>query len=143
MHSTVSLKNREKRNLPERKRIAIDVNYRLIRNTRRTIHRALKGKSKCSSTIEILGTDVETNRKWIEYQFILEMKWTNIEIDHVKPICMFDVSKDEELKEAFSWKSTQPLLKHDYQQKGIKFIYLNSQLQFIEAYQFLNLNEEE
>ena len=39
------------------------------------------------------------------------MNWSNIEIDHVKPICMFDVSKDEELKEAFSLKNTQPLLK--------------------------------
>ena len=31
-----------------------------------------------------------------------EMNWSNIEIDHVKAICMSDVSKDEELKEAFS-----------------------------------------
>ena len=30
------------------------------------------------------------------------MNWSNIEIDHVKPNCMFDISKDEELKEAFS-----------------------------------------
>ena len=30
------------------------------------------------------------------------MNWTNIEIDHVKPICMFDLSKEEELGEAFS-----------------------------------------
>ena len=48
-----------------------------------------------------------------------EMKWTKTEIDHVKPICLFDVSKDEELKEAFSWKNTQPLLKEIHQQKGI------------------------
>ena len=46
-----------------------------------------------------------------------DMNWSNIEIDHVKPICMFDVSKDDELKKAFSWKNTQPLLKHDHQQK--------------------------
>ena len=34
------------------------------------------------------------------------MKWYNIEIDHVKPICMFNVSKDEEVKECFNWKNT-------------------------------------
>ena len=71
-----------------------------------------------------------------------EMNWQNIEIDHIKPICMFDVSKDDELKEAFSWKNTQRLLKQDHQQKGIKFNFLDYQLQFIKAYQFLKINEE-
>ena len=71
-----------------------------------------------------------------------EMKWTNIEIDHVKPICMFCVTKDEELKETFSWKNTQPLLKHDHHQKGKKFKFLDYQLQFITAYLFIKLNEE-
>ena len=42
------------------------------------------------------------------------MTWDNTEIDRVKPICMFDVTKDEELKGAFSWKNTLPLLKHDH-----------------------------
>ena len=59
--------------------------------------------------------------EWIEWQFTPEMNWTNIEIDHVKPICMFDVSDDEQLKEAFSWKNTQLLLKQDHRLKGIKF----------------------
>ena len=70
------------------------------------------------------------------------MSWVNIEMDHVKAICLFDVSKGEELEEAFNWKNTQPLLKHDHQQKGIKFNFLDYQLQFIKAYQFLNRNEE-
>ena len=61
----------------------------------------------------------------------------NTKIDHVKAICLFDLSEDEELKEAFSWKNTQPLLKHDHQKKGTKFNFLDYQLQFIKAYQFL------
>ena len=124
-------------------RLKTDVNFRLIYNTRRRIHHALNGKSKSSSTLDILGIDVETYRKWIEWQMTPEMNWSNIEIDHVKPICMFDVTKDYELKEAFCWKNTQPLLKQDHRQKGIKFNFLDYQLQFIEAYQFLKINEEE
>ena len=85
-----------------KKRIKTDVNFRLIRNTRRRILLALNGKSKSSSTLDILGIDVETYRKWIDWQFTPEMNWRNIETDHVKPICMFNVSEDEELKEAFS-----------------------------------------
>ena len=83
-------------------RIKTEVNFRLIRNTRRRIHHALNGISKSSSTKKILGIDVDSYRKWIEFQFTPEMNWSNIEIDHVKPICMFDVSKDEEVKEAIS-----------------------------------------
>ena len=55
---------------------------------------------------------------------------------------MFNVSDDEELKLAFNWKNTQPLLKRDHQLKGTKFIFLEYQLQFIKAYQFIKLNEE-
>ena len=39
------------------------------------------------------------------------MNWSNDEIGHVNPICSFDVSKDQEMREAFDWKITQPLLK--------------------------------
>ena len=70
----------------------------------------------------------------------LEMNWSNIEIDHVKAICLFDVSKAEELREAFNWKNTQPLLKEVHQRIGIKFNFLDYQLQFIKAYQFIKLN---
>ena len=63
-----------------------DVNFRLICNTRRRIHHALKGKSKSSSTRDILGIDIDLYRKWIEYQMTPEMNWSNIEIDHVKQL---------------------------------------------------------
>ena len=119
-----------------------DVNFRLICNTRRRIHHALNGKPKSISTKEILGIDIETYKKWIEWQMTPDMTWNNIQIDHVKPICLFDVTKDEELKEAFNWKNTQPLLKEVHSHKGIKFNFLDYQLQFIKAYQFIKLNEE-
>ena len=70
------------------------------------------------------------------------MTWDNIEIDHVEPICLFDVSQDEKLKEAFSWKNTRPLLKEIQKHKGTKFNLLDYQLQFIKASQFIKINEE-
>ena len=97
---------------------------------------------KQSSSRDILGIDFDSYKKWIEFQFTPEMNWENIEIDHVKPICKFDVTKDDELGEAFNWKNVQPLLKADHKQKGTKFNFLDHQLQFIKAYQFIKLNEE-
>ena len=134
--------NEEKRNKNLKKKRETDVNFRLISNTRNRIYKSLKGMTKQSSTKEILGIDIDLYRKWIELQFTPEMNWNNSEIDHVKAICLFDVSKDEELKEAFNWNNTQPLLKHDHQKKGTKFIFLVYQLQFTKAYQFIKINEE-
>ena len=135
--------NRERRNTYLKNKRQTDVKFRLISNTRSRINHALNGKSKSSSTKEILGIDIDTYRKWIEFQFTPEMNWFNIQVDHVKPICLFDVSKDEELKEAFRWENTQPLLKEVHARKGTRFNFLDYQLQFIKAYQFLRLNEEE
>ena len=98
--------------------------------------------TKQSSTKEIRSFDIVTYRKRIEWQVTPEMNWSKIEINHVRAICVFDVSKDEELKEAFSWKNTQTLSKNDHQIKGIKFNFLDYQLQFIKADQVLKLNEE-
>ena len=60
----------------------------------------------------------------------------------MKPICMFNVSDDEELKLVFNWKNTQPILKEVHSQKGVKFNFLYYQLQFNIAYHILKLNEE-
>ena len=72
-----------------------DINFCLICKTRNRIYKTLKGMTKQSSSINILGIDIDLCRKWLEFQFTPEMKWENIEIDHVKPICMFDVTKDD------------------------------------------------
>ena len=106
-------------------RYKTDNYFCLFCKTRSIIFKTLKGMTKQSSSINILGIDIDLYRKWLEFQFTPEMNWTNIELDHVKPNFMFDVSKEEELKEAFNWKNTQPLLKHDHQQKGRKFNFLD------------------
>ena len=54
---------------------------------------------------------------------------------------MFDISDNEQLKEAFNWRNIQPLLKEIHRQKGTKFNFLDYRLQFIRSYQFLKLNE--
>ena len=140
------LKNHEKiitrKKIYSNNRYKTDINFRLITKTRSRIRQALVRKTKSFSTIEILGSDIETSRRWIESQFTTEINWSNIEIDHVKPICVFDIANDEELRKCFNWKNTQPLLKEVHQQKGIKFNFLDNQIQFIEANQFLQLKED-
>ena len=61
----------------------------------------------------------------------------------MKPICLFGVAKDEELKEAFNWKNTQPLFKQDHLHRSTKLNFLDNQFQFIQAYQSIKLNDQE
>ena len=113
-----------------------NTNARLAQNTRTRIKTAIKGHSKSLHTREILGINIETYKKLIEYQMSSEMNWKNIHIDHVKPISLFDVSKEEDLLEAFYWVNTQPLLKKDNLQKSNKFIEEVYNNQFIKAREF-------
>ena len=39
------------------------------------------------------------------------MNCINFDIDHLKPIVSFDISKDKELREPFNWKNCLPMLK--------------------------------
>ena len=74
-------------------RYETDINFRLISTTRSRIRQVLNGKSKSISTKEILGVEIDTCSKWIENQFTREMNWSNTEVDHVKPVCLYDVLK--------------------------------------------------
>ena len=59
------------------------------------------------------------------------MNWSNLEIDHVKSISLFDVSKNKALRETFNMKNTQPKIKQFNHQRGIKYKFLDYRLQFI------------
>ena len=94
-----------------------DISFRLNCITRSRIRQALYRKTKSISTKEILGRDIDLYKNGLNFNFTPEMIWNNFDIDHVKPICLFDISKDDELREAFNWKNIQLLLKHDHQRK--------------------------
>ena len=114
-----------KRNLYAKNRRKIDVIFRLIVNTTRRIHHVLKEKILSSSAVDVLWLDIDTFRNWVEYQFTPEMNWSNIKIDHVKPISSLDVSKEDELRETLNWSNIQTLIKELESQKGIKFIFVS------------------
>ena len=117
-----------------------NTNVRLMQNTRSRINVALKGKSKSLRTREILGIDLDLYKKWIRFQMSPEMDFSNIHIDHVKPISSFDISNEDELLEAFNWINTQPLLKKDNLQKNNNFNPEEYENQFRKALEFKILN---
>ena len=50
-------------------RYKTDINFRLIFKTRSSIYKTLKGMRKQSSSMNILGIDIDLCRKWLEFQF--------------------------------------------------------------------------
>ena len=80
----------------------IGINFPLICKTRCRIKQVLNGTSKSCSILELFVIDIETYRRWIDWQMTPEMIKTNIEIDHVKPTYLSDVTKDDDLKEGFN-----------------------------------------
>ena len=123
-------------------RIKPGIVFRIIHNIRSRVHHALKGSVKSSSTKDMFGKNFDICRTWISYRMTPEMNWSSIEIDHVKPICLFDVSKDEELKELFNCKNIQSLFNKDHKRKDTKFDFLEKRLQFIKPDQFRKINDE-
>ena len=67
------------------------------------------------------------------------MNWLNNEVDHVRPVSLFDVSKEQNLNGAFCWKNTHTHLKQNHQQKELNKLFLGYQKQFTRAYQFIKL----
>ena len=56
------------------------------------------------------------------------MNWSNIENDQVKPVCLFELSSDEGLQEAFKRINTQPIIKQIHQREGTNEIYMFFQI---------------
>jgi len=90
----------------------------------------------------MLGKENITYRRRIEFQMTPDMNWSNIDIDHVKTTCVFDVCNDKEMREAFHWINTERLAKGIHSKVGTKFNLLDYHLQFNKAHEFINRNEE-
>ena len=70
---------------------------------------------------DILGIDIDTYRKRIEFQMTPGMNWKNFDNDYVRPISSFDVSNNEGLQQAFLWITNQHSIEKIHQQKRTQF----------------------
>ena len=72
-----------------------------------------------------LGIDVKSYRDYLESLFTNEMNWDNRgtlwQIDHIKPLSLFNLLNEEECLEAFNYKNTQPLTREQNRIKHNKY----------------------
>lgn len=74
---------------------------------------------------ELLGCSIEYLMKHLESKFQDGMSWDNYghngwHIDHIKPCCSFDLTKEKEQKECFHYLNLQPLWAKDNYNKAKK-----------------------
>lgn len=121
------LKNREtlnkKANEYEKRKKQEDANFKLRRLLRDRLRKALKKSYKNGSAVNDLGCSIEFFKEYLESKFLEGMNWSNHgewHIDHVKPLCLFDLSDREQLLMACHYTNLQPLWAKDNLTKNRK-----------------------
>lgn len=109
-----------------KQRINSDVNYKIRRNLRSRIAKALRGiGEKSEKTTDLLGCTVEEFKAYIESQFKDGMSWENYghsvwHLDHKIPCSFFDLTDAEQQKKCFNYTNIRPLWASDNLSKGNK-----------------------
>ena len=95
-----------------KKRYNSDVEFRLAHNLRNRLNLAIKRNSKSGSAVNDLGCSIGELKNHLESQFRDGMTWDNYgewQIDHIRPLCKFDLQNREELLKACHYSNLQPL----------------------------------
>lgn len=99
-----------------------DPEFRLRANLRRRLNKFLKGGVKTASAIRDLGCTVSELKMHLEAKFSDGMNWGNYgehwHIDHIKPLSLFDLKNESQLKQACNYLNLQPMIASENIRKG-------------------------
>lgn len=101
------------------------INCSIVNNLRGRIREILKKENikKSNQTFNLVGCSLEQLKHRLEKQFAEGMSWENYgewHIDHIKPLSLFNLIKEEEQRKAFHYTNLQPLWARDNLSKGNK-----------------------
>jgi hypothetical protein len=120
------LEHREQRRQYERQNRQLNIDIRIRQNIRSRIRSFLKKDKKIGSAVSYLGCSVGELKLYLECKFQPGMTWSNWSkngwhIDHIKPLCSFELTDIEQFKQACHYTNLQPLWSTDNLIKGGKF----------------------
>lgn len=128
-HNTFKVGRTKKRGCRECRRLgkkiySVSPKCRLENNLRRRLLSAIKNNYKSGSAIRDLGCTVEYLKKYLESKFSSKMTWGNWgtywQLDHIKALCLFDLTEKEQLLKAVNYKNLQPLTIPAHEKKSAK-----------------------
>lgn len=100
-----------------------DISFKLKANLRTRLGQAIRNNQKSGSAIDDLGCSIEELKKHLELQFKEGMNWDNWtrdgwHIDHIKSLASFDLTDEEQFKQAVHYTNLQPMWAKDNLKKG-------------------------
>jgi hypothetical protein len=107
-----------------------DVSFRISMNLRSRIGDVMRGKTKSSSSMDLLGCTAEECKKHLEDQFQEGMSWDNYgnpegeegwHMDHIRPCASFDLTQEDQQRVCFHYTNLQPLWAKENLSKGDKW----------------------
>jgi hypothetical protein len=86
-----------------------------------------------------IGCNIQYLREWFEYNFTSEMNWENYgsfwSIDHIIPVCKFDLTIEDEKLKCWNWSNLMPVtIKYNSSKKEIDINQINFILNKIEKF---------
>lgn len=116
---------REKKRLAARKK-STDIQFRILKRLRGRVYMALGRIKKSDTTVNLLGCSLSEFKEYFTSLFTEGMTWEAymsgfIHIDHKKPCCLFDLTKEDEQRKCFHFSNLQPLWGIDNLKKGIYY----------------------
>ena len=95
-------------------RMKTDISFKISRALRSRLFAALKNNCKTGSAVRDLGCSIEELKLYLESKWQSGMTWDNYKytgwhIDHVVPLCAFDLTDKEQLLKACHYTNLQSL----------------------------------
>ena len=119
--------NREYFNSYVKERKRVDVNFKLGMYLRSRTHKAIVRGQRGGSAVQDLGCSIEELKTYLESKFQPGMTWDSYghkgwHIDHITPLCSFNLTDPEQFKKACHYTNLQPLWAKDNLSKGSKIL---------------------
>lgn len=106
-----------------------NIYHRVGNNLRSRLRMSLKhhGTTKKNRTINYIGCSKESLKEHLQSKFKEGMTWDNYgvdgwHIDHIRPLCSFTLSSEEEIHRAMHYTNLQPLWAKENRVKNKKWI---------------------
>ena len=113
-----------------------NINYRLKKSLAARLRNVL---NKNDTTMNYIGCNIQYLREWFDYNFNSEMNWENYgsfwSIDHIIPVCKFDLTIEDEKLKCWNWSNLMPVtIKYNSSKKEIDMNQINFILEQIQKF---------
>lgn len=113
--------NKEYMQAWEREYVKTNLDRRLRIYLRTRLNQAVKKDQKAGSAVRDLGCSIDFFKEYMAKQFKDGMTWENRgkvwEIDHIEPLCSFDLEDREEFLKVVHYTNLQPITLKDHKEK--------------------------